>query len=143
MIQHWLLSLAVAPTVTLGCAGYQTADVVPESGAVPVIVRLSPSSGPAGVAIPVQITIEGHGFAPTTNVVTFGGIASSDLPSHEDGTRISFWIPKEAPSSGEVPPMVLLPAEYQLTVTTPGGISDPVVFVLTPPEREGDIAGGP
>jgi hypothetical protein len=77
------------------------------------------------------VIIEGSGFAEEGNIVTFGGILSEALPSTEDGTRITFWVPKEAPSPGEAPPMVLDPGEYEVSVTTPDGTSDPVLFTLT------------
>jgi hypothetical protein len=103
-----------------------------DAEALPVLVALSPSSGRAGMDYPVQVTIEGNGFAQEDNVVIFGGIPVEGLPSSDGGTRISFWVPKEIPSTGEVPPMVLDPGEYEVTVTTPRGISNSMTFTLTP-----------
>ena len=71
-------------------------------------------------------------WAETGNTVTFAGIPSDKLSSSENGTLITFWVPKEAPSSGEAPPMVLTPGEYPVTVTTPHGTSEPFLFTLTP-----------
>jgi hypothetical protein len=129
------VALTCALFCTHACAGGAApgADAGPKEG--PVITRLSPSSGRAGEAYPIRVTIEGTGFAEDGNIVTFGGIPSDELASSEAGTRITFWVPKEAPGSGEVPPMVLTPGEYQVTVTTPNGTSEPVPFTLTPGDR--------
>jgi hypothetical protein len=116
---------------TLGCAGTQHPMPGADLGAGPSIARLSPSSGQAGDAYPIEVTIQGHGFAETGNIVSFWGILSEGLPSSDNGTRIKFWVPKEAPSTGEAPPMVLTPGEYAVTVTTPIGTSEPVIFTLT------------
>jgi len=96
----------------------------------PVISDISPSSGPAGIAYPIQATIRGQGFVLTRNTVTFGPVQIPDLPS-PDGQHINFFVPKEVPSRGEVPPMVLPHGEYSVTVTTPAGTSRSVVFTLT------------
>lgn len=99
----------------------------------PVITRLDPVSGPAGVAYPIRLTIEGRGFADTANVVTFAGIVLRGLPSTDGGTRIVFYVPKSSPSSGEAPPTVLEPGVYDVIVTTHAGASPPVHFTLTRP----------
>ena len=132
-IKRSLSALAVLAGVA--CAGGQTpgSGAGPEVG--PVITKLSPSSGQAGEAYPIEVSIEGRGFAETGNIVTFGGIPSDELPASDEGTRITFWVPKEAPSPGEAPPMVLSPGEYPVTVTTPLGTSEPIMFTLTPGDR--------
>jgi hypothetical protein len=133
VVRSSLLSLALC--VGLACAGGQApgSNAGPEGG--PVITKLSPSSGQAGEAYPIEVTIEGRGFAETGNVVIFGGIPSDGLSSSENGTCITFWVPKQAPSPGEAPPMVLTPGEYPVTVKTPHGTSEPVMFTLTPGEE--------
>ena len=128
------LSLALGLGSTLGCAGVQPPGPGAEPEGGPSITRLSPASGQAGDAYPIEVTIEGLGFAEAGNIVNFGGIPSEGLPSTDDGTRITFWVPKEAPSAGEVPPMVLTPGDYPVTVTTPTGTSESVMFLLTPGE---------
>jgi hypothetical protein len=95
-----------------------------------VISDISPSSGPAGIAYPIQVTIRGRGFMLTGNTVTFGPVQIPDLPS-PDGQHITFFVPKEVPSSGEVPPMVLPYGEYPVTVTTLAGTSVAIRFTLT------------
>ena len=97
----------------------------------PSISSLTPSSGPAGEAYPIEVTIVGAGFEGTGNIVTFGGIPIEDLESFEGGTKLRFWVPKEFPSSGEAPPQVVGPGEYLITVTTSAGTSDPVAFTVT------------
>lgn len=116
----------------LGCAGGPAPELggAPEAG--PVILRLLPAEGRAGVDYPIRVTIEGRGFAPSGNTVRFEGISLQGLPSTDGGTRIAFWAPKEVPSTGEAPPMELSPGEYMVTVTTPSGTSGPVVFTLVP-----------
>jgi hypothetical protein len=66
----------------------------------------------------------------TGNTVTFGPVQIPDLPS-PDGQHITFFVPKEVPSSGEVPPMVLPYGEYPVTVTTLAGTSVAIRFTLT------------
>ncbi|MBI4502978.1 MAG: hypothetical protein HY700_17700 [Gemmatimonadetes bacterium] len=98
----------------------------------PVITRLDPTSGPAGIAHPIQVIIEGHGFLPTANTVRFGPTELRNLNSIRGGTRIVFSVPKEFPNVGEVPPGPLPPGTYEVTVTTPQGTSTPFAFTLTP-----------
>lgn len=132
MLRFHRVCLALFFSAALGCANTPPPESSAGPSAGPAITGLSPSSGPAGDAYPIQVTLEGRAFAETGNVVTFGGIPSRGLPSSAGGTRITFWVPKEVPSTGEVPPMVLSPGEYEVTVTTLGGTSEPVMFILTP-----------
>ena len=101
-----------------------------KNSVAPIIDAIIPPSGPAGVAYPIPATIRGSGFMSTGNIVTFGPVQIQDLPS-PDGRHITFAVPKEVPSRGEVPPEVLYPREYPVTVTTPAGTSRPVVFIMT------------
>lgn len=141
-----ILALALA-CATIGCAGNRKPAEEAEPGAgeersteieapagkpaAPSLFRLVPDSGRAGVDYPVRIVLEGRDFAATGNIVTFGGIPSHPLESTENGTRITYLIPKEIPSVGEVPPEILLPGEYPVTVTTPAGTSKALPFTLT------------
>ena len=118
--------------VISGCSRPQArADAAPLP-AGPVITRLDPASGPAGVAYPIRVTIEGRAFAPASNTVRFGPVELPGLPSTDGGTRIVFFAPKETPSRSEVPPAPLLPGPYDVTVTTVDGTSRPAVFTLSP-----------
>jgi hypothetical protein len=96
----------------------------------PELVEIVPASGPAGAAYPVRATIHGRGFMPAGNLVEFGPVRIPDLPS-ADGMRIVFHIPKQVPSRGEVPPVVLTPGDYRVTVTTVAGTSNALMFTLT------------
>jgi hypothetical protein len=96
----------------------------------PRIERIDPTSGPAGEDYPIDLTIYGSGFT-TNNVVHFGSVAIPNRPSTNGGTQITVAIPKITESSGEVPPFVLQPGEYPITVTTARGRSEPVMFRLT------------
>jgi len=96
----------------------------------PELIEIVPASGPAGIAYPLQAIIRGAGFMATGNVVEFGPARIPDLPS-ADGIRITFSVPKQMPSRGEVPPMVLTPGDYRVTVTTASGTSNALTFTLT------------
>jgi hypothetical protein len=124
-----LAFLAAAPF--LACAGNHPPSDQGAAAGGPSLISITPDTGRAGEAYPIQVTIQGIGFAAEGNIVNFGGIPSEGLASTEGGTRITFWVPKEVPSTGEAPPMVLDPGEYDVTVTTPTGTSEPVVFILT------------
>ena len=124
-----LAPLAVLASTFLGCSQANRGEAPAPSG--PAILSLSPTEGPAGTAYPIEVIITGTGFASEGNTVTFGDISIPDLASTESGTRITFFAPKERPSTGEVPPFVLMPGEYRVTVTTPQGTSNTVKFNLT------------
>lgn len=136
-----LLCSALAVLVAAsGCAGSSgngepspRVQAAPEPTMRPVITRLEPSSGWAGTAYPIRVTIHGSGFMETGNVVVFGPVRIPDRASTDGGTRVVFSIPKERPSTGEVPPMVLPAGEYAVTLTTESGKSAPVTFTLTRP----------
>jgi hypothetical protein len=119
-----LVSLALV----LACAR-PAAETPAPAASGPVIAQLDPTSGPPGTTI----TIIGRGFADTGNVVRFGEIRVSGVPSTLGGTRIVFSSPTEAPSSGEVPPRPVTVGVYDVTITTPAGTSTPVQFTVTSP----------
>ncbi|HEX9728542.1 MAG TPA: hypothetical protein VGA37_08565 [Gemmatimonadales bacterium] len=113
------------------CAGPTPQPGPPPVSDAPAISRLEPTTGPAGTGYPVRVIIHGRRFHPTENLVAFGPVRVPHLPSTDGGTRITFFAPKEVPSSGEVPPMPLLPERYAVTVTTERGSSDTTYFTLT------------
>ena len=100
------------------------------AAAPPVITALVPAEGPAGPASPLDVVIVGTGFADAGNVVRFGPVSIPDLRSTDGGTRIRFPVPKELPATGEAPPLVLPPGEYEVTVTTAAGTSNVMRFRL-------------
>jgi hypothetical protein len=97
----------------------------------PALIEIVPNSGPAGPAYPLSATIRGTGFMREDNLVRFGPVTLPNLPSRE-GTEIVVSIPKVMPSGGEVPPLVLSPGEYDVTVGTSAGMSNALTFRLTP-----------
>jgi hypothetical protein len=124
------LTAAYALSV-MGCAR-ALASAKADGSVAPVIERVVPAAGPAGVSYPLRVTIEGRHFADSANTVTFGPVALKGLQSSEGGTRIVLFLPKETPAMGEVPPAVLQPGTYRITVTTGAGESNAVAFQLTP-----------
>jgi hypothetical protein len=100
--------------------------------AAPRIDAIRPDSGPAGAAYPIEATLTGSGFDSTGNTVRFGSIVVPGQLSSRGGTVLTFPVPKEMASRGEVPPMVLEPGRYEVTVTTRAGMSNKVTFTLTP-----------
>ncbi|MFL6796062.1 MAG: hypothetical protein ACJ8F3_01470 [Xanthobacteraceae bacterium] len=96
----------------------------------PHLIEITPKSGPAGRAYPLRVILRGSGFMPVGNLVEFGPAKLPDVSS-PDGTTIELIVPKEMPSPGEVPPLVLPAGEYEVRVSTREGISNPLTFVLT------------
>jgi hypothetical protein len=128
-----ILALAVllelSSSATRGSAAAADLSAIRVAQAQPSqLIDIVPASGPAGVAYPLRAVIRGTGFMPTGNVVEFGPIRIPDAPSTEG--QITFAIPKEMPSRGEVPPAVLPPGEYRVTVTTTAGTSNALIFTL-------------
>lgn len=146
--QHWrwgqspfprrvaaLLVQVFAGVIAAGGCGRASAPAPPAQAVVaaapPVITALVPAEGPAGPDAPLDVEIVGTGFADEGNVVRFGPVSIPDLRSTDGGTRIRFPVPKELPGTGEAPPMVLPPGEYEVTVTTAAGTSNVMRFRLT------------
>ncbi|MGD2069436.1 MAG: IPT/TIG domain-containing protein [Gemmatimonadota bacterium] len=97
---------------------------------LPHIRSMEPSSGPAGEAYPIRVTVTGGPFSPTGNRVRFGAVVVGEVPS-PDGRTLTFQVPKSRPSTGEAPPMVLPPGRYEVSVEVDGARSPPATFVLT------------
>ena len=100
--------------------------------AAPRLIAIMPASGPAGQAYPLRATISGKGFMATGNVVQFGPVKLDGLASVDRRKKIEFSVPKIRPSRGEVPPMVIPPGDYDVTVTTKAGTSNALKFTLSP-----------
>src|SRR5690242_10897235 len=111
------MNARAALVVLLAAVGCHNASVrtdeAPAVQEAPVITRISPDSGFAGTAYPIEITIEGRGFADT-NVVLFGPVTVKGVPARDSRTHIVLLAPKEQPSASEVPPSPLQPGEYQV-----------------------------
>jgi hypothetical protein len=125
------LMVPIGLALTLGCKSSSSrASAQALSSDAPAISVVRPDSGLAGTAYPIEVTIEGHGFLDSANVVTFGPVTITGVSSREQRTRIVLYLPKETPSAGEVPPAPLLPGPYELRVTTPAGTSNAITFRL-------------
>lgn len=124
------LALGLILTVQI-CVIAGTAAIGYSPAAKPSLAKLLPDSGPAGNAYPLQVTIQGTGFAATDNEVQFGPMRLTGIPS-PDGHTIVFQVPKEMPSRSEVPPLVFPADDYEVVVTTPAGTSNALTFKLTP-----------
>jgi hypothetical protein len=119
----WAATLVAVPVVL--CAGERVT-----AAEAPKLFSITPASGPSGAAYPLQAMLHGADFEPAGNSVRFGPVQISDLSS-ADGSSIVFAVPKQLASRGEVPPMVLPPGNYAVTVTTKVGTSNALNFVLT------------
>lgn len=117
-----LLGLSIA-------CGKPSPDVTPET--LPRIDSISPAEGPAGVAYPIQVTMVGRGFTEAGNVIVFDDMEIGEFESQGDGTLLTFFVPKERDSTGEVPPFPLMPGEYSVVVRNSLGESNSVTFRLT------------
>jgi hypothetical protein len=127
-----LLLVPLGIALLAGCGSPSArAAVQPAPAGAPRVERIVPDSGPAGQAYPVEVTIEGTGFADSSNTVTFGPATVRDIPSSESRTRIVMFLPKEVRPSAEAPPMPLLAGDYELRVATRAGVSNAVKFRLT------------
>ncbi|MES2953446.1 MAG: peptidoglycan-binding protein [Patescibacteria group bacterium] len=99
----------------------------------PTITSLSNSSGTAGQIV----TIVGSGFAPSGNIVQFGGISITDQQlSSSNGTTLSFRVPATFfPSncSFNCSSQLIAPGSYDISVSsgTSGVRSNSLPFVLT------------
>ena len=105
------------------------ADSVAGSG--PVLYDVTPDSVPAGDAYPVTLMIRGEGFDSEGNVLRLGDTLA-DTVSSLDGTSIRWSMPKTVRSYSEVPPMVVQPGKYDLTVQTREGVSNALVVTVLP-----------
>lgn len=128
MLRRGVVTLGLCCVAACAAAGRGT-------DAIPVIDRLEPASGLAGVAYPIEVTIIGRNFADSANTITFGPVRLDGLAARDGGTRLVFFAPKEEPARGEVPPALLLPGPYDVRVTTPAGTSNAATFTLNPGGR--------
>ena len=88
----------------------------------PTITSLVPNSGPVGT----QVAITGTGFSPIGNAVHFGSGGRVNIPSRNNGTRISYIIPTAVGPSDfnpqiKAPSQIVSPGVYQLSVVNGQG----------------------
>jgi len=124
-------SLVAASLIIATATVSQSTSMASSPSAKPSLSRLSPDSGPAGPAYPLQVTISGANFAPKDNVVQFGPMRLESLPS-DDGQTIVFQVPKVMRARSEAPPLVFTAGDYEVSVTTSAGTSNSLNFRLTP-----------
>ena len=84
--------------------------------AVPTATALDPDSGPT--TGDTEVTVTGTGFVPGETTVTIGGntIPADEVDVDDDGTSLTFLTPPHVPGTVDV------------TVTTPGGTTEPLDF---------------
>lgn len=97
----------------------------------PRVYDVTPDSVRAGEAYPAVLMIHGEGFDREGNVLRLGDVLTDTVPSGT-GTSIRWDMPKSVRLGSEVPPMVIQPGRYELTVQTAEGVSNPVIVTVTP-----------
>ncbi|MBI3549943.1 MAG: hypothetical protein HY078_12975 [Elusimicrobia bacterium] len=100
------------------------------AGGPPVLTRLDPPAGLAGVGKALRVKIVGKNFAKDGNIVTFGAMTLPILSSRNNGTEIVFEIPAKMPDEAADAPLPLADAKYTVTVKTDAGISNTLVFMV-------------
>lgn len=111
-------TLLAAGTVVAGCAAR-----------APQLVRLTPAEGDLSRGAPVDVVVEGRGFA-ATNTVRFGALEFRQVP-RVSPTQLRFQVPLDdaaRPGRGEAPPGPLASGRYDVTVTTARGTSNALPF---------------
>jgi hypothetical protein len=90
----------------------------------PVLARLTPTTADVSRGAPVDILVEGRGFAPR-NTVQVGGLTFTDIP-RQSARTLRFTLPAtETPRAGiEAPPAALSSGSYPVTVVTRAGTSN-------------------
>jgi hypothetical protein len=92
------------------------------------LTSMTPSSGAVGDI--TRVVLKGCGFGAVGNVIAFGRAQIRDVASTDGGTTLEFNVPTRIPSRGEVPPRMITAGTYDVTVTTPRGTSNALVFTL-------------
>ena len=93
-------------------------EYLPAPPTAPVLDELDPAQGPAGGGTPVTVT--GTGFVDGSTVSVDGSLPITPDAIADDGTELTFTTPAHV--AGTVP----------VTVTTPGGTSEPLDFEYLP-----------
>lgn len=128
----WFLILGVGCTSPVALA---------EPPPPPVITSLTPRTGLAGEEYWVDMALVGRRFARVDNVVRVTPhshtaapyVIISGLASDQNGTRISFDLPKCVRRDGGGPCFLLGIGNYDVTVTTAAGESNVAPFTLCVP----------
>lgn len=132
----YVASLTRAALYNVGCVGQPPIPPIYDTQA-PTISSISPSSGPFGTVV----TIYGYNFSRTgNNSINFANISNvkTGLVSN-DGTSIQFVVPATPCSSGNYCAQVALATgQYPISVTTPNGTSNSVLFYATDSYQNGN-----
>lgn len=126
-----------ALTLLVGAALYFNSSAPRvEPGSAPVLISLSPSSGPVGT----NITIAGTGLTPTGNRINFGSgaVIPHDGFSSLDGRTLTFKVPSDiapyCPNPSLACPMIqqlITPGAYPVSVANASGQSNSMTFTVT------------
>ena len=95
----------------------------------PHLERAAPNSASLDMGSLVQVELYGTGFTASDNAIAFGPLSAGTVAS-ADGRTLRFIVPSQYPARGEVPPMVVSPGDYAVTVKNSNGISDTLVFTV-------------
>lgn len=90
----------------------------------PVLARLTPATADVSRGAPVEILVEGRGFA-SRNTVHVGALTLTDIP-RQSARTLRFTVPaSDTPRPGiEAPPAPLASGSYPVTVATRAGTSN-------------------
>ena len=97
--------------------------------AIPQIIRLTPAVADVTRGIPIEVAVEGRGFA-ARNTVHFGALEMRQVP-RVTSTLLRFQVPLDdtaMPRRGGAPPAPLASGRYDITVTTARGTSNALPF---------------
>jgi len=115
-------------TTAVACRPRAAAGTGGETG--PRIEKISPDSVKTSQGQIVEVTLTGSGFDATENTVAVGPVTMTHLASVDDGHTLRFTVPLAMSSGGGAPPMPLRGSRFQVTVTTPRGVSNAVALAI-------------
>ncbi|HUQ81662.1 MAG TPA: hypothetical protein VM076_11010 [Gemmatimonadaceae bacterium] len=122
------LGCALVLTTAVACRPRAAAGTGGESG--PRIEKISPDSVNTSQGQVIEVTLSGSGFDATENTVAVGPVTLTRLASGDDGRTLRFTVPLTMSSGGGAPPMPLRGSRFQVTVTTPRGVSNAVALAI-------------
>ncbi|MES2623566.1 MAG: IPT/TIG domain-containing protein [Patescibacteria group bacterium] len=141
-VRRFQIAHGISPTGSMGpvtrvalfnavCGNTQVPPVITNPTYAPTISQLSPSYGPFGTVV----TIYGQNFNRAgNNSINFAGVNNIAINRvSNDGTSLQFTIPASpCPQGNYVCTMIALaPGQYPISVTTPQGTSNSLIFNAT------------
>ena len=115
-------------TTAVACRPRAAAGTGGETG--PRIEKISPDSVNTSQGQVVEVTLTGSGFDATETPVAVGPVTMTRLASVDDGRTLRFTVPLTMSTGGGAPPMPLRGSRFQVTVTTPRGVSNAVALAI-------------